>query len=124
MSRRDAIIYKDLSEAQNVQIYDVECNNETDQLTYAESLLLECENLFNNNDGWKASTNESIDETVTRVKSIENGIQRKYEKVIKLRDAVKHKYEKFIKLRDALIEEKNDLKSKTEVILIKILGFK
>ena len=44
MYRRDAIFYKDLSEDQNVQIYDVECNSETDQLTFAESLLLECEN--------------------------------------------------------------------------------
>lgn len=124
MYRRDTIICKDLSEHQNVQTCDVECNSETHQLTYAESLLLESENLFNNNDEWKASTNESIDEAVIRVKSIENIIQRKYEKVIKLRDAVKCKYEKVIKLRDELIDEKNELKSKIEVILIKILGFK
>ena len=109
MYRRDTIICKDLSEHQNVQTCDVECNSETHQLTYAESLLLESENLFNNNDEWK---------------SRENNIQRKYEKVIKLRDAVKCKYEKVIKLRDELIDEKNELKSKIEVILIKILGFK
>ena len=100
MYRRDTIVDKDLSEHENVQTSDVEYNSETDQLTYPESLLLECENLFNNNDGWKASPNESIDEAVIRVKSIENDIQRKYEKVVKLKDAVKRKYEKVIKLRD------------------------
>ena len=106
MDRSDTIISKDLSEQQNVETCGVGSNSELDQPSDAESLLLECANLFNDNDGWKASINESIDEAVIKVKSKENDIQCKYEKVIQLRDAV--------------IEEKNDLKSKIEVIIINI----
>ena len=122
MYRSNKIIFKDLSEHQNVETCYVGSNSEPEQSADAESLMLECENLFNDNDGWKASTYEGNDAAVIRVKSTENDIQRKYEKVIKLRDAVKRKYEKINKLRDAVIEEKKDLKSKIEVNLINILG--
>ena len=104
MDSSDTTTNKHLSEHKNVQTCGVDGNSEPDPSTDAESLLVECENLFDDNDGWKASVNESIDEAVIKVKSKENDIQSKYEKVIKLRDAV--------------IEEKNYLKSKIEVTLI------
>ena len=85
----------------------MDSNNELNQSTDAESLLLECVNLFDTNDEWKSSINESIDEAIIKVQSKENDIQRKYEKVVKLRDAV--------------IDEKNELKSKIEVILVRLL---
>lgn len=97
---------KALSVHQNNQTCDLDSINELNQSTDVESLLLECVNLFDN-DEWKASINESIDEAIIKVQSKENDIQRKYEKVLKLRDAV--------------IDEKNDLKSKIEVILLEFL---
>ena len=121
MYRSDKIIYKIMrSKYQKVQTCNVDRNSELEQLTDAESLLLECEHLFNDNNGWKPSTDEIIDKTAIRVKSVEDDIRHKYEKVIKLKDAVKRKHEKVIKLRDTVTEEKNDLKSKIEVILISI----
>ena len=98
---------KALSVHQNNQTRDLDSNNELNQSTDAESLLLECVNLFDMNDEWKSSINESIDEAIIKVQSKENDIQRKYEKVVKLRDAV--------------IDEKNELKSKIEVILVHLL---
>lgn len=98
---------KDLLEHQNVKTCDVNGNSDSEKSTEVDSLLLECANLFDDNDGWKTSINESIDEAVIKAKSKENDIQRKCEKVIKLRDAV--------------IEEKNDLMSKIQVILINVL---
>ena len=97
---------KALSVHQNNQTCDLDSINELSQSTDVESLLLECVNLFDN-DEWKASINESIDEAIIKVQSKENDIQRKYEKVLKLRDAV--------------IDEKNGLKSKIEVILLEFL---
>ena len=97
---------KALSVHQNNQTCDLDSINELNQSTDVESLLLECVNLFDNGE-WKASINESIDEAIIKVQSKENDIQRKYEKVLKLRDAV--------------IDEKNDLKSKIEVILLEFL---
>ena len=97
---------KALSVHQNNQTCDLDSINELNQSTDVESLLLECVNLFDN-DEWKASINESIDGAIIKVQSKENDIQRKYEKVLKLRDAV--------------IDEKNDLKSKIEVILLEFL---
>ena len=98
---------KDLSEYKNNQICNLDSNNELSQSTAVESLLRECGNLFDDNDEWKESISESIDEAIVKVQSKENDVQRKYEKVIKLRDAV--------------IDEKNDLKSKIEVKLLQLL---
>ena len=89
------------------QTCDLDSNNELEQSTDVESLLLECVNLFDGNDEWKASISESIDEAIIKVQSKENEMQRKYGKVVELRDAV--------------IDEKNDLKSKIEVILVQFL---
>ena len=99
---------KDLSEHKSNQICNLDSNNELNQSAAVESLLLECENLFDDNDEWKESISESIDEAIVEVQSKENNVQRKYEKVIKLRDAV--------------IDEKNDLKSKIEVKLLQTLS--
>ena len=69
---------------------------------HIESIAEECHDLFETNGEWKSSIQESINETVTTIKSKENDIQLKYEKVLEM--------------RNSLLEKEKELKSRIEVI--------
>ena len=69
---------------------------------HIESIAEECQDLFETNGEWKSSIQESINETVTTIKSKENDIQLKYEKVLEM--------------RNSLLEKEKELKSRIEVI--------
>ena len=68
----------------------------------AEDLALNGQDLFEINGEWKSSIQESINETVTKIKSKEDDIQLKYEKVLEM--------------RNSLLEKEKALKSRIEVI--------
>ena len=92
-----------LSGKQNNQTYDENEFKKLSNSQHIESIAEECQNCFEINEEWKSSIEESLNETVTKIKSKEDDIQRKYEKVLEM--------------KGSLVEKEKELKARIEVII-------
>ena len=93
-----------LSKNQHNQLTDQNKSKKLGNTQHIELIGEDCQNLFENNGEWKSSVQESLNEIETKIKSKEDDIQLKYEKVLEM--------------KDSLVEKEKELKSKIEVITI------
>ena len=92
-----------LSGKQNNQTYDENEFKKLSNTRHIESITEEYQNCFEINEEWKSSIEESLNETVTNIKSKKDDIQRKYEKVLEM--------------KDSLVEKEKELKARFQVII-------
>ena len=93
-----------LSVNQHNQLNYENKSKELGNTQHIELIGEDCQNLFENNEEWKSSVQKSLNEIETKIKSKEDDIQLKYEKVLEM--------------KDSLVQQKKELKSKIEVIII------
>lgn len=93
-----------LSVNQHSELSDENKSKELGNTQHIELIGEDCQNLFENNEEWKSSVQKSLNEIETKIKSKEDDIQLKYEKVLEM--------------KDSLVQQKKELKSKIEVIII------
>ena len=93
-----------LSVNQHSELSDENKSKELGNTQHIELIGEDCQNLFEKNEEWKSSVQNCLNEIETKIKSKEDDIQLKYEKVLKM--------------KDSLVEKEKELKSKIEVITI------
>ena len=77
---------------------------ETDTSENLESVLRECEELFENEKEWEAHVHGILKDTITKFQSMEGG--------------AKYKYKKLMEIRDLLLSDRKELKAKIQVTLM------
>ena len=92
-----------LSGKQNNRTYDENEFKKLSNTQHIESITEEFENCFEINEEWKSSIVESLNETVTKIKSKEDYIQ--------------FKYKKLLEMKDSLVKKEKELKARIEVII-------
>lgn len=100
MNETTEIEGKNLSVHQNNQL-DEQGSKNKNQRQETDNLFEECTKLFQNNDKWKGSVNESLIETIAKIQVQE--------------DVIKHKFEKLVQMKDSVAEERDELRSQFEV---------
>lgn len=90
-----------LSGKQNNQTYDENEFKKLSNTRHIESITEEYQNCFEINEEWKSSIEESLNETVTKIRSKEDDIQLKYKKVLEM--------------KDSLVEKEKELTARIEV---------
>ena len=92
-----------LSGKQNNRTYDENEFKKLSNTQHIESITEEFENCFEINEEWKSSIVESLNETITKIKSKEDYIQSKYKKLLEM--------------KDSLVKKEKELKARIEVII-------
>ena len=92
-----------LSGKQNNRTYDENEFKKLSNTQHTESITEEFENCLEINEEWKSSIVESLNETVTKIKSKEDYIQ--------------FKYKKLLEMKDSLVKKEKELKARIEVII-------
>lgn len=81
---------------------DEQSSKNKNQRQETDKLFEECTRLLQTNDTWKDSVNKSVHEAMTKIHAQE--------------DVIKSRFEKVVQVKDSVAEERNELRSQSEVI--------